>query len=61
MTIEITDDEFVVDLRDNPDQEPGPNNASRDGMMVAAQMIFKAMTDAARAGQCGLVPAADGC
>ena len=46
VTIEITDDEFVVDLRDNPDQDPGPNNASRDGSMVAAQMIFMNITDA---------------
>ena len=29
VTVEITDDEFVVDLRDNPDQDPGPNNASQ--------------------------------
>jgi N-methylhydantoinase B len=43
---EITDDEFVVDLRDNPDQDPGPNNASRDGTMVAAQMIFMNITGA---------------
>ncbi len=28
VTVEITDDEFVVDLRDNPDQDTGPNNAS---------------------------------
>jgi N-methylhydantoinase B len=27
VTVEITDDEFIVDLRDNPDQDPGPNNA----------------------------------
>jgi len=40
VTVEISEDEFVVDLRDNPDQDPGPNNASRDGTMVAAQMIF---------------------
>ena len=26
-TVEITDDAFVVDLRDNPDQDDGPNNA----------------------------------
>jgi len=43
--IEITDDEFVVDLRDNPDQAPSPINTSRDGVMVAAQMIFKSLTD----------------
>lgn len=46
VTVEITDDEFVVDLRDNPDQDPGPNNASRDGSMIAAQMIFMNITGA---------------
>ena len=45
-TIEIGDDEFVVDLRDNPDQDPGPNNASRDGTMIAAQMVFMNITGA---------------
>ncbi|MBV8989457.1 MAG: hydantoinase B/oxoprolinase family protein [Solirubrobacterales bacterium] len=45
-TIEIRDDEFVVDLRDNPDQDPGPNNASRDGAMIAAQMVFMNVTGA---------------
>jgi N-methylhydantoinase B len=46
VTFEITDDEFVVDLRDNPDQDPGPNNASRDGTMISAQMIFMNITGA---------------
>ena len=46
VTVEITDDEFIVDLRDNPDQDPGPNNASRDGTMIAAQMVFMNITDA---------------
>jgi N-methylhydantoinase B len=46
VTFEMKDDEFVVDLRDNPDQDPGPNNASRDGTMVAAQMIFMNITGA---------------
>jgi N-methylhydantoinase B len=46
VTVEITDDEFIVDLRDNPDQDPGPNNASKDGTMVAAQMIFMNITGA---------------
>ncbi len=46
VTVEITEDEFVVDLRENPDQDPGPNNASRDGTMVAAQMIFMNITGA---------------
>ena len=36
---------FQVDLRDNPDQIDGPLNTSRDGVMVAAQMIFKSLTD----------------
>jgi len=43
--ITITDTEFVVDLRDNPDQSKNPVNTSRDGVMVAAQMIFKSLTD----------------
>jgi N-methylhydantoinase B len=45
-TVEITDDEFIVDLRDNPDQDPGPNNASRDGTVIAAQMVFMNITGA---------------
>jgi len=43
--VTITDDEFVVDLRDNPDQDVGPTNTSRDGTVVCAQMIFKSLTD----------------
>jgi N-methylhydantoinase B len=43
--ITISDDEFLVDLRDNPDQDVGPTNTSRDGTMVCAQMVFKALTD----------------
>jgi N-methylhydantoinase B len=43
--VEITDEEFIVDLRDNPDQDDGPNNACRDGSMIAAQMVFKNLTD----------------
>ena len=39
-TVEIGDDELVVDLRDNPDQDPGPNNVSRDGSVIAAQIMF---------------------
>jgi N-methylhydantoinase B len=46
VTFEIRNDEFVVDLCDNPDQDPGPNNASRDGTIVAAQMIFMNITGA---------------
>lgn len=43
--ITISDDAFLVDLRDNPDQSTGPVNTSRDGVMVSAQMIFKSLTD----------------
>ncbi|UCC87807.1 MAG: hydantoinase B/oxoprolinase family protein, partial [Anaerolineales bacterium] len=41
ITIEITDDEFVIDLRDNPDQDKGPFNMSRDEATVACQIAFK--------------------
>ncbi len=53
VTVEISDDEFLVDLRDNPDQDPGPNNASRDGTMIAAQMIFMNVTNATGSANAG--------
>ena len=43
-SIEIDDDSFTVDLRDAPDQKPLPFNTSRDGALVAVQLIFKAAT-----------------
>jgi N-methylhydantoinase B len=43
--IEIADDELVVDLSDNPDQDVGPNNLSRDGAVIAAQILFMNLTD----------------
>lgn len=43
--ITITDDEMIVDLTDNPDQDVGPTNTSRDGTLVCAQMVFKSVTD----------------
>ena len=43
--ITITEEEFIVDLRDNPDQVATPVNTSRDGVMVASQMLFKSLTD----------------
>jgi N-methylhydantoinase B len=45
VTVEITDDEMVVDLRENPDQDPGPRNVSRDGARIAAQILFMNLTD----------------
>jgi N-methylhydantoinase B len=46
VSVTISDEEFLVDLRDNPDQDAGPNNASRDGSMVAVQMVFMNITGA---------------
>ena len=43
--VTISDDEFLVDLRDNPDQDPACTNASRDGVIVCAQLVFKSLTD----------------
>lgn len=43
--ITISDTEFVVDLRENPDQSTNPVNASRDGVMVCAQMFFKSLAN----------------
>ena len=44
-TIEITDREFIVDLRDNPPQQLIPINCSRDGCFIAAQMTIKNIAD----------------
>lgn len=43
--ITIDADRFEVDLTGNPDQAPNPVNTSRDGVMVATQLIFKSLTD----------------
>ncbi len=40
VSVEISDEEFVVDLRGNPDQDAGPANVSRDGATIAAQMAL---------------------
>ena len=42
--VTINDKEFIVDLRNNPEQDAGPNNASYDGTVVSAQMAFKGIT-----------------
>lgn len=44
VTVEITDDEFIIDLRENPDQDRGPFNMSRDDVIVSCQMAFKNIT-----------------
>lgn len=43
--ITITPEKFIVDLRGNPEQRAAPYNTSRDGAVISAQMIFKALTD----------------
>ena len=43
--ITITDEAFTVDLSGNPPQRAAPYNTSRDGAVIAAQMIFKALCD----------------
>jgi N-methylhydantoinase B len=48
VTVEVTDDEFIVDLRDNPDQDPGPFNMSRDVAVVMCQIAFKCIVSPER-------------
>ena len=43
--VEIADDSFVVDLRENPDQDSGSANLCRDASMIPAQLLFKNITD----------------
>jgi N-methylhydantoinase B len=47
VSITVSANEFIVDLRDNPDQDNGPFNAGRDDTLVSMQVIFKALTDPA--------------
>lgn len=42
--IEITDEHFTVDVREAPEQVALPFNTSRDGALIAAQLIFKMAT-----------------
>jgi N-methylhydantoinase B len=44
VTVEIGGGEFVVDLRDNPAQDRGSANVSRDGAVIAAQMALMTTT-----------------
>ena len=41
VAVTVTDDEFVVDLRDNPPQDTGPVNATVHSTRVSAQAAFK--------------------
>jgi N-methylhydantoinase B len=42
--VTISDTEFIIDLRDNPEQDDGPSNAGYDDTLVSMQVIFKALT-----------------
>ena len=42
--ITITDNEMIIDLRDNPEQDRGPINGTREATLVSAQAVFKAIT-----------------
>jgi len=44
VSIEIKDDEFIVDLREAPDQDKGPFNMSRDETVSSCQIAFKGVT-----------------
>ncbi|KKB07086.1 methylhydantoinase [Devosia geojensis] len=52
ITIEITDSDFIIDLRDNPPQK-GSSNSSREGIEISAQLAFKAFTDTQAPGNGG--------
>jgi N-methylhydantoinase B len=43
-SVEIKEDAFIVDLRDNPDQDKGPFNISRDSAVTSAQLVLKSLT-----------------
>ncbi|WP_324658484.1 hydantoinase B/oxoprolinase family protein [Burkholderia thailandensis] len=45
VSIDVRDDAMIVDLRDNPDSVNGPGNICRDATEIAAQMVFKSITD----------------
>ncbi|HVN53197.1 MAG TPA: hydantoinase B/oxoprolinase family protein [Anaerolineaceae bacterium] len=48
VVVEITNNEFIVDLSGNPDQDNGPFNMSRDEAVTACQMAFKGVTSPER-------------
>ena len=47
VAVEIGPEGMCIDLRDNPDSMAGPGNLCRDATEIAAQMVFKSLTDAA--------------
>ena len=53
VTITIEESEFIVDLRNNPEQSKTSLNSSRDATFVDCQMIFKAITSPDTFGNAG--------
>jgi len=51
--VNIEPERFTVDLRDNPDQNPGPYNLYREATEIAVKMIFKALVDPTRTTNAG--------
>jgi N-methylhydantoinase B len=51
--VRISSDELVVDLRDNPDQDAGPSNVSRDGATIAAQLVLMNLANVGAAANAG--------
>ena len=46
--VEIKENEFIIDLRESPDQDKGPFNMSRDEAVTACQIAFKGITSPAK-------------
>ena len=42
--VRIAGEEMTIDLRDNPDQDEGPVNGTRDATLVGARAVFKSIT-----------------
>lgn len=53
VSITLGAERCVIDLRAAPDQTRGPYNTSRDGAVVACQLLFKALTDPDRYANAG--------
>ncbi len=51
--ISVQGDRFTVDLRGNPAEQAAPYNTSRDGAVIASQMIYKALCDPERFANAG--------
>ena len=51
--ITITDERFEVDVRGAPPAATGPYNTSREGTLIACQILFKALTDPNRYANAG--------